>query len=122
MDETEESEYIVDRVFRRFAEIDDKQTKWTMLDTNMSMLEWLDDAQLVRESEVVLLEHRAGKPRCKMNHSEERCFAPTIVDAAEHIIGWYKKGGKLSKDNRYVLEYYIALDNIGEIFSEVETA
>lgn len=113
----ESSEDIIYRVFRRFEQIDNQQTKWTALDTNMSMLAWLDDDQLIREAEIIYDEHRAGKPRCKMDHSDDRCFAPTIVQATGFIIDGHKASGKLHKDDRYVLEYYISLAKIGEVFS-----
>jgi len=114
--EKESAEDTIERVFRRFEQVDDQQTKWTSLDTNMSFLAWLDDDQIVRESEAVHKEHQAGKPRCKMEHPDERCFAPTIVKAVGHIIDGHKASGKLSKENRYVLEYYISLAKIGEVF------
>lgn len=112
----ESPERIIDIVLRRFVQVDNQQTKWTSLDTNMSMLEWLDDNQTVKEAEIVHSEHSMGKVRCKMNHIESKCFAPMIVTAVGHIVSMNKESGHLTSDQRYVLQYYISLAKIGEIF------
>jgi hypothetical protein len=106
----------IDRVFKRFEQVDDEQSKWTALDDNMSVLAYLDDDQIVREAESQFTDHVRGKIRCKMEHGDDRCFAPTIVKATGFIIADYNDLGNLHANRRYVLEYYLSLSKIGEIF------
>lgn len=108
---------IVAQVYRRFAESEDRP--WDSLDDNLWPLEWLDNDQLHRECDVLLEKHRQGKPRCDVEHKKENeCFVPTIIDAVVAILDLYKKTGYMHKNNRYILEYYLALTQIGMIISD----
>lgn len=117
MKQEESPERLIERVYKRFEEADGHQTKWTNLDTNMEYLAWLDDEQLVKEAGYVLEGHMKVEPRCKIDHNQEDCFVPTIIKAATYIIFDYQIGGKLLSKDRYVLEYYISLSSVGEIFN-----
>jgi hypothetical protein len=117
MEREQPPDIVIERVFKRFEEADRNQTKWTTLDTNMEYLAWLDDDQVVREAELVLDDHKKGDPRCKIDHKKSECFVPSIIKAIGYLIVEYKIGGKLDKKDRYILEYYISLSQIGEIFT-----
>lgn len=88
---------------------------WDSLDDCMDMLEALDDDQLHREVDVIYEKHKLGKAKCKITHSETECFIPTLIDAVSSIMELYKKTGYLHKNNRYILQSYLALDQVGEI-------
>jgi len=119
MKKEESPESLIEKVFKRFEEADGHQTKWTNLDTNMEYLSYLDDQQLVKEADYVLEDHMKGEPRCKIDHETSECFVPTIIKAVTYITFDYKIGGILLKKDRYILEYYISLSSVGEIFSSV---
>jgi hypothetical protein len=112
-------EQLIQKVFKRFQEADGNQTKWTNVDTNMECLAYLDDEQLVREADYVLEEHLKNEPRCKIDHTKEECFVPTIVKVVNYLISDYRIGGLLFENDRYILEYYISLSSVGEIFNSV---
>lgn len=121
MGKLETPEETIDKVFQKFAEADDRQTKWTNLDTNMENLEWLDDEQLVKEATVAFGTLIKGKPRCNYDHKDGDCFVPTILSAVSYIIEDYdfNKIADLPNERQYVLRYFLSLEAIGEIFSEV---
>jgi hypothetical protein len=116
MKKEESPESLIAKVFKRFEEADSHQTKWTDLDTNMEYLSYLDDEQLVKETGYVLDDHLKGEPRCKIDHDQEDCFVPTIIKAVTYIAFDYQIGGKLLPKDRYILEYYISLSGVGEIY------
>jgi hypothetical protein len=122
MESMETPNEIIDRVFERFAEADNRQTKWTNLDTNMELLTWLDDDQLVREARMSYDRLvNSGTPQCKYDHKGGECFVPIIMKATAYIMESYERIPKLTDKARYIAQYFISLVAIKEIFSVSES-
>lgn len=105
---TPEQVKVVAQVYNRFFDKETEDT-WTDVDDYLSMLEWLDDDQLYREADVIYEAHKFGKVRCDMDHPSTECFIPTVVDAVGAILDLYRETSNLHKNNRYILQYYLAL-------------
>jgi hypothetical protein len=103
---------VVAQVYRQFLSSEDSRG-WEAIDDYLDTLGYIDDDQIIREAEVVLTYHRKGKVRCEKDHPEAECFAPKVVEAVQAIVELYKEGGQLHRNNRYVLEYYLAVDQAG---------
>lgn len=112
---TKDQQDTVTKVFRRFYDADQAETQWTNIDEQMSMLEWLDDHQLVIEAAVLIQIQSSGEPRCNQNHPISECFIPLVIEAAGHILDLYAKTGNLHPNNKFVLQYYLAMSQVGFI-------
>lgn len=112
---TSEQSKIVSQVFRQFAS--SEELGWGELDDNLCLLEYLDDDQLHREADVLLTKHQRGNPECRVKHDKSACFVPKIIEAVSIILELYKETGNLHKNNKYVLQYYLALTQISHIIS-----
>ena len=98
-------------VYRKFIAIDDKRG-WNGVDDYMSQLEYLDDDQLHREADVLFEKHSMGDVGCgKPNCSP--CFVDTVLDAVFCILELYQDTGLMHKNNRYILENYLAMSQHG---------
>jgi hypothetical protein len=118
---TTEQATVVREVFNRFHQGDVSVGQWTDLDECMIYLSWLPDHQLVVETQVIMEGHMNANARCLLNHSQKECFIPTVLDAVSFIIDdWneIKEEKRLAKKARYVLEYYLALTQTGEIITD----
>lgn len=102
-------------VYQRFVESDGLDQAWSDLDEQMSLLEWLDDGQLIIEASVKIKEQTMGQPRCNQNHSIGDCFVPTIIEAVGLILDLYSKTGNLHSNNKFIVKYYLALSQVGFI-------
>ena len=91
---------------------------WDGLDDLMDYLDYLDDDQLHREADVVHEQHSRGKVKCHQDHPIENCFIPMLVDAAGAILELYKETNFLHVKNRYVLQYYLAMQQTNMIVFE----
>lgn len=115
---TPEQIQIIDQVYQRFMDSENERPVWNPIDETMYKLQWIDVDQLTREAQIVLLEHANGKIQCNMSHTNSACFAPKIVAAAAAILQLYLTSGELSSNNKYVLQYYLALNHLKIIFVE----
>lgn len=88
---------------------------WDQIDDDMGKLDWLDDDQLHREADVMLEIHGRGEPHCAKEHDTSECFIPILIEACGLITELYKETGYLHKNNRYVLQNYLAIGNAGII-------
>ena len=118
----EETE-IVKIVYTRFLECEsdsrsseDSVATWGGVDDNLEFVSFLSDGELISESSTKFDGHCNGILRCASNHAQENCFAPRIFDAVEAILNLYEKTGLLHKNNRYVLEYYLTMSEMGLIY------
>lgn len=91
---------------------------WTKTDDRLSELNWLADDQLVREAGVVFCHHSGKNPRCAKMHPHDRCFIPSLVEAAEAILDLHKEANYLHPKNRYILECYIVVDHESLIITD----
>lgn len=109
---------VVARVFRQF--LASETLEWNFqLDDALCQLEWLEDEQLALEATLLCKQHSNNKLRCTADHKRsEECFALTIYDAANSICDLYADTHEMHKNNRYILQYYIALTHLGMILTE----
>lgn len=84
---------------------------WDGLDDYIDFLEYLDNDQLYREADALYSsKHKDKKVKCKEIHDPSECFIPLLVNAARYIIEWYKEQGSLHNINKYILQYYLAIN------------
>jgi hypothetical protein len=91
---------------------------WDGLDDCMDCLEYLDDDQLHREADVIYEQHAKKQVKCQQDHPIDHCFIPMLVDASAAILELYKETGSLHPKNRYILQYYLAMQQVGMIVCE----
>lgn len=91
---------------------------WDGLDDCMWHLENLDDDQVHREADVIYCQHSHENARCKQEHPKEHCFIPLLVDAVGAILELYKETNNLHPKNRYILEYYLSMNQVELIIYE----
>lgn len=99
---------IVVQVYNHLLE--NEKRGWDGLDDYIDYLEYLDNDQLHREVDVLYFYHSRGPVRCQQNHAREKCFIPIMIDAVGAIINLYKETGNLHEKNRYILQYYLAMN------------
>lgn len=104
----------IDLVLKRFEYLE-KKPVWDSVDNCMVYLDSIDNNQLNCEADLVLEKHNLGNPRCRSDHPIEKCLVPRIIKAVDSIIAEHLYSGTLSKDHRYILMYYIALNHAGDI-------
>ena len=104
----------VTQVYTRFME-SEVPNQWDALDDLLSLLESLTDKEIYVEAEIVRKKHIKGAISCKSIHAvgSEDCLAPKISEAGQAICELYAETGELHKNNRYILSYFIALDQVG---------
>jgi hypothetical protein len=89
---------------------------WNELDNLLWALEWLDDSELYREAEVLYSYQKNKKMGCPYIHAEGTvCFVVRILEAVEAITDLYKETKNLHPKNKYILAYYLALCQDGQI-------
>lgn len=106
-------------VYNFFMESEPKG--WTAIDDYLEMLEYLDDIQLCKESEVLYSYHENKNMGCPYTHkSGATCFVKFILESVEAIVELYKETNNLHIKNRYILCYYLALSHDGQIIEMLE--
>lgn len=96
----------VTHVYNKF--MNSEKRGWDELDNCLELLEFIDDDQLHREASVMYDKHRHGAS-CHVDHPESDCFVPHIIEAISAILELYMDTGNMHKNNRYILQYYLAL-------------
>jgi hypothetical protein len=104
----------VAQVYRQFIE-NESHRGWDEIDNYLLYLDFLDDDQLHREADVVYVQHKDEKVGCDQDHKLSDCFVPKVIDAVNAILELYKVTGHMHKNNRYILQYYIAITQAGMI-------
>ncbi|NJO48230.1 MAG: hypothetical protein HC840_00780 [Leptolyngbyaceae cyanobacterium RM2_2_4] len=112
---TKDQQETVLKVYRRFVDADNAETQWTNIDEQMSMLEWIEDQQLVIEAAVLIQLQSQGEPRCNQNHPVSECFVPSIIESVGYILDMYAQTGHLHAKNKFILQYYLAMSQVGFI-------
>lgn len=113
---TPEKTKVVEEIYN-FLLTSETNAPWDDLDDQMMHLEYLEDSQILRETEVQFMYHSRGKIRCYSEFCNQGCYADKIVMAVTYILDLHKGDGAISKENRYVLESYLALSHIHMIVS-----
>jgi hypothetical protein len=91
---------------------------WDGLDDYMALLEYLDDDQLHREADVIFSQLSNGNLRCEQDHTQDKCFIPLIHEATACILELYKDTNYMHINNRYILCYYLAMQQAGMIVAD----
>jgi hypothetical protein len=104
----------IEKAYTRFLN-SESDYEWDKLDDSLSQLEWLEDHELIKEAQLLYMQHSTGKVSCKLNHSDKHCFAPIIMDAVSQILKVYEQKGSLTAKHKYIIQYYLGLDHVGFI-------
>ncbi|MCX9024621.1 MAG: hypothetical protein OIN85_00830 [Candidatus Methanoperedens sp.] len=102
--------------------IENEKRGWDDLDDYMEYLDYLDNAQLKREVDVIYANHRGQTVKCQQNHAKEKCFIPVLVEAVNAILELYKDKEDMHKKNRYILQYYLAMNHAKMILLEEQAS
>ena len=94
---------------------------WSPVDEYLEMLEYIDDHQLYLEASVLFESHQEKKIGCLYKHKKSNCFVPTIMEAVDAILTLYSKTETMHKNNRYILQYYLALSQAGQIVELIDS-
>lgn len=110
---TTEQRRIVMEVYNHFLE--NERRGWDMLDDYIVYLDFLDNDQLHREADVAYCNHTMMEVKCSQDHPREKCFIPVLIEAVGAILELYKDNGNLHEKNKYILQYYLAMNQSGMI-------
>ena len=102
--------------------IENEKRGWDGLDDYMDYLEYLDNDQLHREADVVYSQHRTRTVKCQQEHAIEKCLIPIMVEAVGAILELYKETDSLHDKNRYILQYYLAMNQADMIVLDDSSA
>lgn len=91
---------------------------WDGLDDYIEYLDYLTDDQLHRECDVIHEIHSRGQVKCNVDHPKEKCFVPIMFDAVTAILELYKETNNLHPKNKYILQYYLAMQQADMIVVE----
>jgi len=91
---------------------------WSDIDEYLLLLDYLEDDQLFREASVLYDRHKNSVVSCTEDHPREACFVPLLVESSQYIIELFEETHNLHPKNRYILSYYLALDQAGMILTD----
>lgn len=91
---------------------------WDELDDLVDYLEFLNDDELHRESDLLYSQHRGASVKCHQQHDRKECFIPILVEAVNIILELYKETGAMHPKNKYILQYYLAMNQVNMILVE----
>lgn len=91
---------------------------WDSLDDYIDCLEYLEDGQLLREADVIYSTHKNVKVKCGEEHGKEKCFIPLLVESIGYILDLYLDSEDLHVKDKYILQYYLAINEAGMILIE----
>jgi hypothetical protein len=113
---TKDQSEVVKLVYNRLIESED--CVWTDIDYNIEFFNWLNDKELVKESQIKYDSHCGGVFRCSQNHEQEHCFAPYVLESVGSIISLFEETRSLHAKNRYILTYYLAMSEMKMIYKD----
>lgn len=110
----------ITQVYNKFLE--NEIRGWDSIDEYLEMLEYIDDDQLHREADVLFSTHKSKPMGCPHKHKDPNaCFVKRILEAVEAILDLYKETGQMHKNNRYILQNYLALTQSEQIIELVDS-
>jgi len=116
---TSEQAKIVTIVYNKL--INNEFREWNDIDEYLEILEYLDDDQLHREADVLFSTHKNKQMGCPHKHKDSNpCFVKYILEAVEAILDLYKETGQMHKNNRYILQNYLALTQDKQIIELID--
>jgi hypothetical protein len=105
---------ILTHLYNQF--LDSEKKGWTNLDDFLELLEFLDSDQLYREADLLYTHHKNRNMGCPYKHSNgTECFVKPLLEGVEAILNLYLETGNMHPNNRYILQYYLALAQDGQI-------
>lgn len=120
---TEEQARVVRTVYNRF--IESEQETWSDLDSNIELFEYLNDKELIVESEIKYNKFSKKSFRCSQYHGDDPkvhtqdfCMAPLILEAVGAIISLYRETKDLHPKNRYLLTFFHSMSEMKMIYPE----
>lgn len=120
---TEEQVRIVKAVYSRF--IESEAETWTDLDSNIELYDYLNNRELVAESEIKFNKFSKKVFRCSQHHGgdpkmhlQELCMAPIILEAVGAVISLYRETKELHPKNRYLLTFFHAMSEMKMIYND----
>ena len=111
-----EQRKVVTKVYNHLLE--SEKRGWDGLDDYIDYLEYLSDDQLHREADVIFEIHSRGRTKCQQDHPIENCFVPILVEAVSAILELYKETNSMHPKNKYILQYYLAMQQADMIVVE----
>lgn len=105
----------VDDLLRTLNIVEEAHPEWSEFDDNMSALNWLGDDETFREASYIQKIHVNSNPQCPDHAIPHDCNIPKFIKCVDLILGFYEHIGEMPKSYRYILQYYIAIVQLGEI-------
>ena len=102
-------------IFNQFISTESGNT-WEKFDDHMSYLEYLTDSELIVEASAMLLGHSQGTVSCGSPCTT--CSVPHILDAVGSILELQNTTKNLHPNNKYILQFYLTISQLGEIVVE----
>jgi hypothetical protein len=97
--------------------------EWEKIDEYLQALEWLSYFQLCNECEALYSIHQDNHLVCPYIEGEESThFIVSMLEAVEAITQLYRETEDLHPRNRYILCYYLALCQDGQLVSTESSA
>lgn len=94
---------------------------WAEIDDALELVEYLDDDQLYRECDVLYVYQQSKTIVSVYEDTRATNFVKNILDASEAILNLYDETGNMHPKNRYILSYYLALCQVGQIVELVKS-
>lgn len=109
---TKEQLATIDDVYAQFMK-GEEHAGWDLMDDQLCHLEYLDDHQTIIEVKVQLERH-GSTVACNQEFCNQGCYAQIVVEAVKYIVNDCECE-ILSVKERYVLDYYLSLSQLGMI-------
>lgn len=88
-----------------------EETGWSILDDLLETLDYLDDDQTHREADVLFSKETVHCINHE-KHDPSKCLITIVCEATGYILELYKETSSLHKNNKYILQYYLALAQV----------
>lgn len=105
---SQDQKIIVTKVYTHL--LSHEKRGWDELDDYVDYLDHLTEDELYRESEVLYSQHQGVAVKCQQQHKREECFIPLLIEAVGAILDLYRECGNLHIKNKYILQYYLAMN------------
>jgi hypothetical protein len=106
----------IDLVYNKILQYEKAQ--WGPHDDQLACLDWLTNDELYRESELLFERQRKLNPRCLLDHPISECMIPTLFIAVSTILSLYRDTNELLDKYRYILKYYLLMNQCGFIVTK----
>ena len=102
-------------VFNHLMEVENRP--WDGIDDAISYLGYLRDSELIAETEISYDNHKSVIVKCGHNHENNNsiCLIPLLLESVGAILELYRETESLHPNNKYILEYYLAMTHVGQI-------